>query len=93
MKKDETYNGWTNYETWCAGLWLDNDETRYKTLVNKVRFVDETDDDDVEDFQDFLKAAVNHMTFNDLHCDLKPSDIEKVNFEELTTSWLELDFS
>lgn len=23
---DKTYNGWTNYETWLVGLWLDNDE-------------------------------------------------------------------
>ena len=25
MKHDK-YNGWTNYETWNAALWLDNDE-------------------------------------------------------------------
>lgn len=25
MKTDK-YNGWTNYETWNAALWLDNDE-------------------------------------------------------------------
>ena len=23
------YNGWTNYETWCVALWLDNDEGSY----------------------------------------------------------------
>lgn len=22
---DRTYNGWTNYETWLANLWIDND--------------------------------------------------------------------
>ena len=25
----KTYNGWTNYETWCVNLWLTNDEGSY----------------------------------------------------------------
>lgn len=31
MTKNETkgYNGWTNYETWCVSLWLDNDSGSY----------------------------------------------------------------
>lgn len=24
--KTETYNGWTNYETWVVNLWMDNEE-------------------------------------------------------------------
>jgi len=24
---DTKYNGWTNYETWCAKLWIDNDQS------------------------------------------------------------------
>lgn len=26
----DTYNGWTNYETWDVALWLGNDEATYK---------------------------------------------------------------
>lgn len=27
---DDTYNGWTNYETWNVKLWIDNEEPSYK---------------------------------------------------------------
>lgn len=29
MSEDTKYNGWTNYETWNAALWMDNDASQY----------------------------------------------------------------
>ena len=30
MSKNERYNGWANYETWCVHLWLSNEEGSYR---------------------------------------------------------------
>jgi hypothetical protein len=29
----KNYNGWTNWDTWNANLWLTNDETVYKCCL------------------------------------------------------------
>jgi hypothetical protein len=38
MERNE-YNGWTNYETWNAALWMDNDQyqyARYRELATEL---------------------------------------------------------
>ena len=40
LATDTTYNGWTNYETWNAALWIGNDEFLYNTAKACVEFAD-----------------------------------------------------
>ena len=37
---DTRYNGWANYETWNASLWINNDEFLYNTAKACVRFAE-----------------------------------------------------
>ena len=36
---NNTYNGWANYETWNAFLWIGNDEFLYNTAKACVTYV------------------------------------------------------
>jgi hypothetical protein len=45
---DRTYNGWTNYETWCVNLWIDNDKGSQDFVRDQAReFYDEAKADTV----------------------------------------------
>ena len=36
-RDDERYNGWTNYETWCVKLWIDNEQATQETILDAAR--------------------------------------------------------
>jgi len=52
-------NGWTNRETWCANLWLSNDEILYNKTLLLRRFSDDVDMMAERLAQWFLDLAMN----------------------------------
>lgn len=45
-----SYNGWTNYETWCVNLWLENEESTYNDLREMAK-----EEENAEGLADRLK--------------------------------------
>jgi len=76
---DQTYNGWTNWETWNFNLWINNNEALY-WIVNKA-----LGDFLLEDtFEAFLKGAAKNIVGTELCLDLEAKDIKNINFKEIT---------
>ena len=39
MSDEKRYQGWTNYETWCVNLWIDNERESYERWRAEARSV------------------------------------------------------
>jgi hypothetical protein len=67
MSADKTYNGWTNYETWCVSLWIDNDKGMYYTARDMAAGMGERIQDGVSvddaryDLADQLKDWIDEV--------------------------------
>ena len=45
----DSYNGWTNWETWSTNLWLTNDEGAQAWLIDAAAGARDADPDDESD--------------------------------------------
>ncbi len=52
---DTTYNGWTNYETWNASLWIGNDEFLYNTAKACVEYAEANE----SPYEKFIRCMMN----------------------------------
>jgi len=86
----ETYNGWTNYETWNVALWLQNDESLYNAML---RFIETTASNKYKEFihselygENSHKLTIRSASTDDSVYWLDP----KVNTDELDAMFQEI---
>jgi len=93
---DKTYNGWTNYETWVAKLWLDNEQGTHYEVTDEAsqRFSDAQENEtepDTYDFADWLKSYVEDLMPElpaSLASDLLNAAMSEINWSEMAESYL-----
>ena len=101
--REGSYNGWTNYPTWCVNLWLGNDQGLYNEALDLTRETLESDHPTstvwtVEESQRFnvadkLKDWVTDALTPDLGASF-PADLlgwalAHVDWNEIADSWIE----
>ena len=89
---NEKYNGWSNYETWQAALWLN--EHNYLGILLDVREQNDdpdyakTDAGDVQDFVDsIILGDIELNGFEGLLGDILAGWTNTVNWQELADSF------
>jgi hypothetical protein len=97
MSEHERYNGWTNYETWCLNIWIDNDQYLYERKAELIREVSiHYDDKQVYELSLLLESMVEELKEGVLEVgllsDLLGGAIGKINFYELAEHYWE-DFN
>jgi len=75
--KHKPYNGWSNYETWCANLWLSNDEVTYNKYVSCqnsreigeliIQIVDYYMNDEASMAHDLVLVAIENINLKELY--------------------------
>lgn len=79
---DETYNGWTNRETWALNLWLSNDEWLYRTAIERAG-------EAAQDYSDAMERWRLEPTDSGLHERIGRKLIEFVEAELPEWEWNE----
>lgn len=77
----QTYNGWTNYETWLVNLWMTNDERYYAQLCEIVASGDCLDDQ-AEALEDFIRFEYDGES-SSIWADLINDSLAEVNWYEI----------
>jgi hypothetical protein len=88
----ERYNGWTNYETWCANLWIDQDSTYWDEHTRDIASQQGYDREDstyelsrvMESYYDEFAPATEGM-----YADLLNASMSRINWYEIAEHYVD----
>ena len=89
---DTTYNGWANYETWCAALWLDNDLNGYWAGQAEEIMQQEDNDKDNATYElsRVMESYYEEFTpdVEGLYADLLGASLSRINWYEIAEHYI-----
>ena len=87
-QKDTTYNGWSNYPTWCVNLWLNNDEGLYNETRAHARRLRSSRGDLASLLKDWVSGDLAPDLGATFAADLLGYAIDEVDWYEIADAWL-----
>jgi hypothetical protein len=93
-----SHEGWSNYPTWAVNLWLSNDEPLYRETVRQARqecAVADTQHDAIHELAAWIRELVSDGAphVEGLWADLLSSAIGEVDWWEISTCWIQEEWS
>ncbi len=94
MERKE-YNGWTNYETWCAALWIDNDGMGeiFRERMQELTEVEDMDTDErKENLAEYIKEMIeenNPVQDASMYSDLLTTALQEIDWYEIAEHYFE----
>lgn len=87
----ETYEGWSNYETWAVKLWIDNDFTAYnhwQEVLRKLNRNERATAHLADRLRDEIAGARPPMPPG-LYADMLTAALDAVNWAEIAADLME----
>ena len=93
MNEDKKYNGWANYETWNAALWIDNDGYG-EELRERAEEILSDNDGDKEEAHDELHGMIESYIeefapeVKGMYADLLNSALREIDYHEIADHYV-----